>query len=142
MTGIYRRLQWFFLRYAAAVVLSSKVHHSDYVLSVVLLPSFKTDTSLSSMKRVKALCQCTVLAAIFMGHPVEYMVCLVSNVQTLAEEKGKGCNAVKSAPSSHLSKDRQTHRQTDERTDDRALSSANARLDSDQDYILYSNTTT
>ena len=37
-----------------------------------------------------------------MGHPVEYMVCLVSNVQTLAEEKGKGCNAVKSAPSSHL----------------------------------------
>ena len=38
-----------------------------------------------------------------MGHSVEeYMVCLVSNVQTLAEEKGKGCNAVKSAPSSHL----------------------------------------
>ena len=26
----------------------------------------------------------------------------LSNVQTLAEEKGKGCNAVKSAPSSHL----------------------------------------
>ena len=42
----------FFLRYASCsncIVLSSKVHHSDYVLLVVLVPALasKTDTSLS-----------------------------------------------------------------------------------------------